>query len=64
MTDDERGWRPPRDEDDERSPVANQLADMAVEALREPIARNIDRVVKLGSELKIRLVDTVLGRKG
>ena len=64
MTDDESGWRPPRDEDDERSPVANQLADMAVEALRELIARNIDRVVKLGTELKIRLVDTVLGRKG
>ena len=64
MVDDDRGWRPPRGEDDDRSPVADQLADMAVEALREPLARNIDRVVKFGSELKLRLVDTVLGRKG
>ena len=64
MSEDDSGWRPPRSEDEERSPVADQLADMAVEALREPIARNIDRVVKLGSELKLRLVDTVLGRKG
>jgi hypothetical protein len=59
----DRDWTRPRDRDEERSAVAEQLADMAVEALREPLANGIDRLVKLGGELKRRVVDAVTGRK-
>jgi hypothetical protein len=55
-------WKRPQDRDAERSEVAEQLADMAVEALREPLARSIDRVVKLGGDLKGRLMDVLVGR--
>jgi hypothetical protein len=64
MADKDRNWKPPLDEAPERSAVAEQLADMAVAALREPLANGIDRVVKIGSQLKNRLVDVVVGRKG
>lgn len=63
MDERDRDWKPPREEVSKRSAVAEQLADMAVEALREPLANNIDRVMKLGSELKTRLFGAVVGRK-